>query len=84
MIGWNGKEEDVKDPRLDQHLVGHDICVLSLAAALGTVAAIATDSAPTGLAVAALLAMTGIKLMQIGFFRRAVNRVALALKGEDR
>lgn len=71
------------DSRLDQHLVAHDLIALTLAAALGVVAAVTTGSALLGLGTTVLLSATGIGLMRVRPFRYAVNRLATTTKGNN-
>jgi len=74
----------VTDSRLDQHLVAHDLIALTLAAALGVIAAVLTGSALLGLGTTLLLSALGISLMRVRPFRYAVNRLATTIKGDNR
>lgn len=72
------------DSHLDQHLVAHDLIALTLAAALGAVAAVITGSTLLGLGTALLLAALGIGLMRVQPFRHAVNRLTMTTKEGNR
>lgn len=68
---------------LNQHLVIHDAAALALAAVLGLVAFIFSDSLMLGLATVVLLSGVGIGMMRVSFFRRLVNRMMpVARKGK--
>lgn len=74
----------MNDPRLDQHLVAHDVASLVMGGAFGALAALISGSMGVGAATALFLSALGIALMRVGAVRQAVNRFDPAAKGGDR
>lgn len=74
----------MNDPRLDQHLVAHDVAALTMGGALGALAALVSGSMGVGAATALLLSALGIALMRVSAVRQAVNRLDPTMKSETR
>lgn len=68
----------MKDPRLDRHLVAHDVGVLALASIFGAVGTAVTQSLTLGMLMTGAAITLGVLIMRITPLRRGVNRLALA------
>lgn len=67
----------MKDARLDQHLVIHDVFTLAFASACGAIGAAAGESLEIGVLMMGSVLTLGVLLMRVRPFRRTVNRLAL-------
>lgn len=70
----------MKDTRLNQHTVAHDVCSLALASLAGAAGSAVEQSLAVGVLMFGAIAFMGIGGMRITLFRLGVNRLALALR----
>lgn len=73
----------MKDPRLDEHLVIHEVSVLIIAVTCGLIVML-VDSVAIGTLAAAAAAGLGHAMLRIPPLRRGINRLAYGFRGASR